>query len=91
MRSRSAIPFTALSALTAGLFLLDLAVGAVRIPEEILRKLGAGVGDLISFVKDGDSIRLVVKKQKSIQEDQPKESPGLTKPFRIPTMQFVTE
>ena len=52
--------------------------GAVRIPEEILRKLG-------------DSIRLVVKKQKSIQEDQPKESPGLTKPFRIPTMQFVTE
>ena len=53
--------------------------GAVRIPEEILRKLGAGVGDLISFVKDGDSIRLVVKKQKSIQEDQPKESPGLTK------------
>jgi bifunctional DNA-binding transcriptional regulator/antitoxin component of YhaV-PrlF toxin-antitoxin module len=65
--------------------------GAVRIPEEILRKLGAGVGDLISFVKDGDSIRLVVKKQKSIQEDQAKESPGLTKPFRIPTMQFVTE
>ena len=41
--------------------------GAVRIPEEILRKLGAGVGDLISFVKDGDSIRLVVKKQNSIQ------------------------
>ena len=39
--------------------------GAVRIPEEILRKLGAGVGDLISFVKDGDSIRLVVKKQNS--------------------------
>ena len=35
--------------------------GAVCIPEEILRKLGAGVGDLISFVKDGDSIRLVVK------------------------------
>ena len=65
--------------------------GAVRIPEEILRKLGAGVGDLISFVKDGDSIRLVVKKQKSIQEDQPKESPFLTKPFLIPTMQFVTE
>ena len=32
MRSRSAILFTALSALTAGLFLLDLAVGAVRIP-----------------------------------------------------------
>ena len=32
--------------------------GAVRIPEEILRKLGAGVGDLSSFVKDGDSIRL---------------------------------
>ena len=42
--------------------------GAVRIPEEILRKLGAGVGDLISFVKDGDSIRLVVKKQNSIQK-----------------------
>ena len=66
--------------------------GAVRIPEEILRKLGAGVGDLISFVKDGDSIRLVVKKQKSIQEDQPKESAtGLTKPLRIPTMQFATD
>ena len=44
--------------------------GAVRIPEEILRKLGAGVGDLISFVKDGDSIRLVVKKQNSIQKER---------------------
>lgn len=61
--------------------------GAVRIPEEILRKLGAGVGDLISFVKDGDSIRLVVKKQNSIQ----KEATGLTKPLRIPTMQFATD
>lgn len=65
--------------------------GAVRIPEEILRKLGAGVGDLISFVKDGDSIRLVVKKQNSIQEDQPKTAAGLTKAFRIPTMQFTSE
>ena len=65
--------------------------GAVRIPEEILRKLGAGVGDLISFVKDGDSIRLVVKKQNSIQEDQPKAATGLTKPLRIPTMQFATD
>ena len=44
--------------------------GAVRIPEEILRKLGAGVGDLISFVKDAT---------------------GLTKPLRIPTMQFATD
>ncbi len=65
--------------------------GVVRIPEEILRKLGASVGDLISFVKDGDSIRLVVKKQNSIQEDQPKTAAGLTKPFRIPTMQFASE
>ena len=65
--------------------------GAVRIPEEILRKLGVGVGDLISFVKDGDSIRLVVKKQNSIQEDQPKAATGLTKPLRIPTMQFATD
>lgn len=32
MRSRTAILFAALSALTVGLFLLDLAVGAVRIP-----------------------------------------------------------
>ena len=63
--------------------------GAVRIPEEILRKLGAGVGDLISFVKDG--IRLVVKKQNSIQKDQPKAATGLTKPLRIPTMQFATD
>ena len=31
--------------------------GAVRIPEEILRKLGAGVGDLISFVKDGEKTK----------------------------------
>lgn len=62
-----------------------------RIPEEILRKLGAGVGDLISFVKDGDSIRLVVKKQNSIQKDQPKAATGLTKPLRIPTMQFATD
>ena len=59
--------------------------GAVRIPEEILRKLGAGV------VKDGDSIRLVVKKQNSIQEDQPKAATGLTKSLRIPTMQFATD
>lgn len=57
--------------------------GAVRIPEEILRKLGAGVGDLISFVKDGDSIRLVVKKQNSIQEDQPKAATGLRKLCKI--------
>jgi len=49
------------------------------------------VGDLISFVKDGDSIRLVVKKQNSIQEDQPKAATGLTKPLRIPTMQFATD
>lgn len=65
--------------------------GAVRIPEDILRKLGAGVGDLISFVKDGDCIRLVVKKQNSIQEDQVKAADGLTKPFRIPTIQFAIE
>ena len=32
MRSRPVILFTALSVLTVGLFLLDLAVGAVRIP-----------------------------------------------------------
>ena len=32
MRSRSAILFATLSAFTVGLFLLDLAVGAVRIP-----------------------------------------------------------
>ena len=56
--------------------------GAVRIPEEILRKLGAGVGDCI---------RLVVKKQNSIQKDQPKAATGLTKPLRIPTMQFATD
>lgn len=65
--------------------------GAVRIPEDILLKLGAGVGDLISFVKDGDGIRLVVKKQNSIQEDQVKAADGLTKPFRIPTIQFAIE
>ena len=65
--------------------------GAVRIPEDILRKLGAGVGDLISFVKDGDGIRLVVKKQNSIQEDQVKAADGLTKPYRIPTIQFAIE
>ena len=40
---------------------------------------------------DGDSIRLVVKKQNSIQKDQPKAATGLTKPLRIPTMQFATD
>lgn len=47
--------------------------GAVRIPEEILRKLGAGVGDLISFVKDGDSIRLVVKNKIQFKKTSPKQ------------------
>ena len=47
--------------------------GAVRIPEEILRKLGAGVGDLISFVKDGDSIRLVVKNKIQFKKISPKQ------------------
>ncbi len=46
--------------------------GAVRIPEEILRKLGAGVGDLISFVKDGDSIRLVVKNKNRFKKTNQK-------------------
>jgi bifunctional DNA-binding transcriptional regulator/antitoxin component of YhaV-PrlF toxin-antitoxin module len=46
--------------------------GAVRIPEEILRKLGAGVGDLISFVKDGDSIRLVVKNKNRFKKTKQK-------------------
>lgn len=65
--------------------------GTVRIPEEILRKLGAGIGDLISFVKDGDSIRLVVRKQKVIEEDQVKNSNGLTNSFRLPTMLLTIE
>ena len=67
--------------------------GAVRIPEEILRKLGAGVGDLISFVKDGDSIRLLLKNKIQFKKTspQPKAATGLTKPLRIPTMQFATD
>ena len=65
--------------------------GTVRIPEEILRKLGAGIGDLISFVKDGESIRLVVRRQNSIKEDQVKNSTGLTKSFRLPTMLLTIE
>lgn len=60
--------------------------GSVRIPEEILRKLGAGIGDLISFVKDGESIRLVVKKQNVIKEDQVESPTCLTNSLRIPTM-----
>ena len=51
MRSRSAIPFTALSALTAGLFLLDLAVGAVRIP----------VADVWAALTGGDCPRATAK------------------------------
>ena len=51
MRSRSAIPFTALSALTAGLFLLDLAVGAVRIP----------VADVWAALTGGDCPRTTAK------------------------------
>lgn len=65
--------------------------GTVRIPEEILRKLGAGIGDLISFVKDGESIRLVVRRQNSIKEDQVKNSTGLTNSFRLPTMLLTIE
>ena len=47
MRSRPVILFTALSVLTVGLFLLDLAVGAVRIP----------VGDVWAALTGGDCPR----------------------------------
>ena len=63
--------------------------GAVRIPEEILRKLGAGVGDLISFVKDGDSIRLVVKKQNSIQNVRIYSSKSQKSPVGQPYIAFA--
>lgn len=51
MRSRPVILFTALSVLTVGLFLLDLAVGAVRIP----------VGDVWAALTDGDCPRTTAK------------------------------
>lgn len=46
--------------------------GAVRIPEEILRKLGAGVGDLISFVKDGDSFVSLLKNKNRFKKTNQK-------------------
>ena len=51
MRSRPVILFTALSVLTVGLFLLDLAVGAVRIP----------VGDVWVALTGGDCPRTTAK------------------------------
>ena len=51
MRSRPVILFTALSVLTVGLFLLDLAVGAVRIP----------VGDAWAALTGGDCPRTTAK------------------------------
>ena len=51
MRSRPVILFTALSVLTVGLFLLDLAVGAVRIP----------VGDVWAALAGGDCPRTTAK------------------------------
>ena len=51
MRSRPVILFTALSVLTVGLFLLDLAVGAVRIP----------VGDVWAALTGGDCPRTTAK------------------------------
>ena len=51
MRSRPVILFTALSVLTVGLFLLDLAVGAVRIP----------VGDVWAALTAGDCPRTTAK------------------------------
>ena len=51
MRSRPVILFTALSVLTVGLFLLDLAVGAVRIP----------VGDVLEALTCGDCPRTTAK------------------------------
>ena len=51
MRSRPVILFTALSVLTVGLFLLDLAVGAVRIP----------VGDVWAALTGGDCPRATAK------------------------------
>lgn len=51
MRSRPVILFTALSVLTVGLFLLDLAVGAVRIP----------VGDVWATLTGGDCPRTTAK------------------------------
>ena len=51
MRSRPVILFTALSVLTVGLFLLDLAVGAVRIP----------VGDVWAALTGGGCPRTTAK------------------------------
>lgn len=51
MRSRPVILFTALSVLTVGLFLLDLAVGAVSIP----------VGDVWAALTGGDCPRTTAK------------------------------
>ena len=51
MRSRPVILFTALSVLTVGLLLLDLAVGAVRIP----------VGDVWAALPGGDCPRTTAK------------------------------
>ena len=51
MRSRPVILFTALSVLTVGLFLLDLAVGAVRIP----------VGDVWAALTGDDCPRTTAK------------------------------
>lgn len=51
MRSRPVILFTALSVLTVGLFLLDLAVGAVRIP----------VSDVWAALTGGDCPRTTAK------------------------------
>lgn len=51
MRSRPVILFTALSVLTVGLFLLDLAVGAVHIP----------VGDVWAALTGGDCPRTTAK------------------------------
>ena len=59
MRSRSAILFTALSALTAGLFLLDLAVGAVRIPVAVVWAALTGGNLLHTTVKIVVNIRLI--------------------------------
>ena len=46
---------------------------AVRIPEEILRKLGAGVGDLISFVKEATVFVSLLKNKIQFKKTSPKQ------------------
>lgn len=65
--------------------------GTVHLPEEILYALEIGVEDLISFVKDGDAIKLIVKHRHQAAVDQTEGKSELRNVIFNPVLRPVAE